>query len=52
MDGSMLETVQLSLFIAAGSTALVALPGIALGYLLARHEFRGRSVVETLAALP
>ena len=52
MDTSVLETVRLSLAIAAGATVLVAVPGIGCGYVLARHEFRGRSVVETLAALP
>lgn len=52
LDPEVLDAVRLSLAIAAGATVLVALPGIALGYVLARHEFRGRSVVETLAALP
>lgn len=52
LDPAVLDAVRLSLAIAAGATVLVALPGIALGYVLARHEFRGRSVVETLAALP
>ena len=52
LDPAVVDAVRLSLAIAAGATVLVALPGIALGYVLARHEFRGRSVVETLAALP
>lgn len=52
LDPAVVDAVRLSLAIAAGATALVALPGIALGYVLARHEFRGRSVVETLSALP
>jgi molybdate transport system permease protein len=30
----------------------VALPGLALGWLLARREFRGKSVVETVVGLP
>jgi molybdate transport system permease protein len=37
----------------AGAAALLAVPlGIGLGYALARAEFRGKSVVETLVALP
>ncbi len=37
----------------AGCAALLALfPGVALGYLLARTRFRGKSLVETLVALP
>jgi molybdate transport system permease protein len=51
-DPAVLDAIRLSLAIAAGATVLVALPGMALGYVLARHDFRGRSVVETLAALP
>jgi molybdate transport system permease protein len=44
--------VGLSLGVASLAT-LVSLPfGIALGYLLARYEFRGRSLVEVLLSLP
>lgn len=32
--------------------AIVLPPGVALGWWLARHQFRGRSIVETLATLP
>lgn len=52
LEAAVLDALWLSLAIAAGATALVAIPGVALGYALSRHEFRGRSVVETLAALP
>jgi len=47
-----LEIVRLSLLIAGGATLLVAAPAIAFGRWLARREFRGRAVLETLAAAP
>jgi molybdate transport system permease protein len=34
------------------ATAIALPPGVALGWLLARRRFPGRSIVETLAALP
>jgi len=49
------ELLQITLFTlatAAASTALVAPPAIVLGWLLSRGPWPGRSVVETLAALP
>lgn len=49
------ELLQITLFTlatAAASTVLVAPPAIALGWLLSRGPWPGRSVVETLAALP
>lgn len=49
---SVAPALVLTLQVAACSTALVALPALALGRLLARREFRGRSLVEALAALP
>jgi molybdate transport system permease protein len=45
-------TLILSLKIALASTALVALIGIPLAYLMARRAFRGRSLVEALLVLP
>ncbi|MBK7878118.1 MAG: molybdate ABC transporter permease subunit [Planctomycetes bacterium] len=51
-DESTLEVLRLTLVVAASATALVALPALATGYLLARREFRGKSVVETVVALP
>lgn len=50
-DGA-LEVLRLTLVVAASATALVAIPSLATGYLLARREFRGKSVVETVVALP
>jgi molybdate transport system permease protein len=39
-------------WVAALSTALILPPGIALGWLLARRQWPGKSLVETLVALP
>src|SRR6201988_4838223 len=46
------EVLRITLEIALGATALVSLPAVGLGYLLARRRFPGKSVVEALAALP
>lgn len=51
-ESAVLDALLLSLQVAACATVLVALPALALGRFLARREFRGRSLVETLAALP
>ncbi|OLD64409.1 MAG: molybdenum ABC transporter permease subunit [Acidobacteria bacterium 13_1_40CM_2_68_5] len=42
----------LSLKVAAVATAIILPPGVALGWILARRAMRGRSVLETLTALP
>jgi molybdate transport system permease protein len=47
-----LEITALTLRIGLVSTLLILLPGVALGWVLARREFRGRSLVQTLVALP
>jgi molybdate transport system permease protein len=47
-----IDVLLVTLRVAAGATALLALPALALGYLLARRDFPGKSVVETVAALP
>lgn len=41
-----------SIAAALAATLLMLPPGIALGYLLARRTFRGKSLVETLVSLP
>ena len=49
------EVVQVTLFtlgVALLSTALILPPGIALGWLLARRRWPGKTVVETFVALP
>jgi molybdate transport system permease protein len=47
-----IEVLLVTLRVAAGATALVALPALALGWWLARRDFAGKSVLETLVALP
>ncbi|MEM9290519.1 MAG: molybdate ABC transporter permease subunit [Acidobacteriota bacterium] len=47
-----LAPLLLSLQVALGATAAVFLPGIALGWWLARCQVPGKAVVETLTALP
>ena len=47
-----IDVLLVTLRVAAGATACLALPALALGWLLARREFAGKSVVETLVALP
>ncbi len=51
----MSDTVHVTLFtlgVALLSTLLILPPGVALGWLLARRNWPGKSVVETLVALP
>jgi len=50
--GDTIDVLGVTLRVAAGSTALLALPALALGWLLARREFAGKSVLETVVALP
>ena len=38
--------------VAAGCVAVLAIPGILLAYLLARRDFRGKVVIETLVHAP
>ena len=49
------EVFQIALFTALAALAATVVmlpPGIALAWVLARHRFRGKAVVETLASLP
>ncbi|WP_129626486.1 ABC transporter permease [Candidatus Oscillochloris fontis] len=46
------QAISLSLFTSAWSTALSLLFGTPLAYLLARYQFRGRSLIDTLIDLP
>lgn len=52
MSPHALAALWISLKVAACATAAILPPGVALGLLLARKEFRGKSVVETIGALP
>jgi molybdate transport system permease protein len=46
------EVVFFSLRMAATSTLLIVVPGVFLAWLLARRRFFGKTIVETLVALP
>ena len=46
------EALWLSLRVAAAATVLVAVPGVVLGWLLARKRFRGRLLLDGLVHLP
>ena len=51
-DPAVLRAILLSAAAATWATALGALVGLPLGYLLARHEFPGKAIVEGLIDLP
>lgn len=51
-DSALVDILRITLTVALGSTLLVALPGLALGWVLARRSFTGKSFVETFVALP
>jgi molybdate transport system permease protein len=51
-DSALVDILRITLTVALGSTLLVALPGIALGWVLARREFVGKTFVETFVAIP
>lgn len=46
------EALGVSLRVACAATVLAGVPGVLLGRALARREFRGKLLVETLVALP
>lgn len=46
------ETLGLSLRVSLLATAAVAVPGVALGWLLARRDFRGKLLLDTAVHLP
>ncbi len=47
-----MSALLISLKVAAWVTVLILPPGILLGFLLARGDFRGKSLIETTASLP
>ncbi|MEK7283864.1 MAG: molybdate ABC transporter permease subunit [Acidobacteriota bacterium] len=47
-----MSPLLISLQVASWVTVLILPPGILLGFLLARGDFRGKSLIETLASLP
>ena len=52
MDGPAWEALRISLEVAGAATLLILAPSVALGYLLARRDFAGKSLVETFVMLP
>jgi molybdate transport system permease protein len=50
--GELLEPLRLSLLVALASTAIVAVLGTALAWILARRRFPGRGVLDLLVTLP
>jgi len=52
MDSTALEALRVTLLVACGATVIAVPPAFVLGYWLARREFRGKSLVETLVTLP
>ncbi|MGE0443604.1 MAG: molybdate ABC transporter permease subunit [Vicinamibacterales bacterium] len=52
MTGDVLQISMFTVVAALTATALMLVPGVALAWLLARRAFPGKSIVETLVALP
>lgn len=52
MSAGALSALALSGQVAFWATAAILPPGILLGWLLARHEVRGKALIETLTSLP
>ncbi len=52
MNASILTTLLLSLKVALVASLCIGLPGIALGYVLARKEFPGKGLCSALVSLP
>jgi molybdate transport system permease protein len=52
MSAEIWQITGFTLAVAAASTALILPGGVALAWVLARREWRGKSMVETLVALP
>jgi molybdate transport system permease protein len=52
MDSESWRIIWFTLVVALASTALILAPAVALAWLLARREWRGKSLVETLVSLP
>ena len=52
MTAELLEVTSFTLLMAALATLVMLPPGLALAWVLARRQVRGRSVLETLVSLP
>ena len=52
MDSLALSSIRLSLQVAFFATLLIVVTGLPLAYLLARHHFRGKELLDVLLTLP
>ncbi len=52
LDAATLATLWITLKVALGAALVVSVPALLLGYALARADFAGKSVIETLVAVP
>jgi molybdate transport system permease protein len=52
MNSTVVEIALFTIGCAAAATMLMLVPGIALAWLLARRQFAGKAIVETLVSLP
>jgi len=52
MDAEAWRIIWFTLAVALASTALILAPAVALAWMLARREWRGKSLVETIVSLP
>lgn len=52
MSSELAEIFRLTLQVAGTATAAVVLPSVLLGYLLARHQFRGKRLLSSVVGLP
>ena len=52
MSSDVWQVAWFTAWVAAAGTLLILPPGIALGWVLARREWRGKALVETVVALP
>jgi molybdate/tungstate transport system permease protein len=51
-DESVIDSITLTLLVSSGATIFFAIGAIPLAYLLARHNFRGRNLIQSLIDLP
>ena len=52
MNGATFDALRLTLLVASVATVVVVVPGTLLAYVLARHSFRGKTLVSALVGLP
>lgn len=52
MDAATIAVLRVTLQVSAVATMIVLVPGVLAGYVLARRDFRGKSVVSTIVSLP